>query len=273
MPDWPLVRSGGGPVENAGAQTGSSRGVTVTSGTGAKGAWAQLIAATTRETDWLEVDLGSPATATDYVVDIGIGGAGAEQVLLPNLIVGSGTGAGARSARTWWPVKIPAGTRIAARCQASVASAACRAMALLGSSGFVGEPGLARVVDYGTSIPQGTTVDPGGTANTKGSWVQLVASTTNRIGTLLLGASNLGQTARTTCEWLVDIGIGGAGSETVLLSNVHYECVSTEDTIHPQGRGPYYVEIPAGTRLAARAQCSINTVTVRNIALIAYGIG
>jgi len=269
--------AGGGVIAAAGQLTASSNGTLVTAAATAhvKGAWSQLVAATGAEASWIEVYIGSVATAVDYLIDIGIGAAASEQVIIPNLVAGSGTGAAGRSSRFLLPLNIPAGVRVAARCQATTISSTCRVSAQLGSGGWPLESGLQRVTDYGTTTAttQGTTVDPGAVANTKGSWVQLAASTTNPIRALLFGQSNLVQTARTSCQWLFDLGVGAAASEVVVIPNRTVECVSTEDTIHPQGSGPFPVNIPAGSRLAVRAQCSITTVTVRNLCPIVYGIG
>ena len=96
----------------------NSTGTTTTSGTAnVKGSYSQLTASC-NEVSYLivMVNKGS-ATATDYqLVDIAIGGAGSEQIILPNLRSSQTSSAGHLVPCLYgYPVKIPAGTRIAAR--------------------------------------------------------------------------------------------------------------------------------------------------------------
>jgi hypothetical protein len=110
--------SGFGLATDYGSDTANSTGTTVTSGAaGTKGSYAQLTASC-NEVSYLivMVNKGS-ATATDYqLVDIAIGGAGSEQIILPNLRSSQTSSAGHLVPCLYgYPVKIPAGTRIAAR--------------------------------------------------------------------------------------------------------------------------------------------------------------
>jgi hypothetical protein len=277
MPHWPLGLHGGGPIENAGSVPATSRGTLVTAAatTHTKGAWVQLIAATSREATWIEIELARTSSLHDYLVDIGIGAAGSEQVLLADLTAGSGSGSVQRGGMCVVHLAIPAASRLSARCQASTASASMDVVVTLGSGGMITESGTHRVTTYGatTATSQGTAIDPGTTAHTKGAWTQITAATTQPIRAVLLGQSNQLQNTRTSCSWLLDLGVGASGSEVVILPDLHYECSSTEDTILPALRGPYYLDIPAGTALSARCQCSITTATVRLMSTIVYGIG
>lgn len=277
MGDWPLGLKGGGPHESIGITASASRGTTVTASATANtmGAWVQLTAATARESTWCEVHVHSSTAARDYLIDIGIGGAGSEVVLIPYLVSGSGTGSISRGADFRFPLLIPAGARISARCQSGTGSSTIRVSMTLGGGGFTQEAGMGQVSAYGAvaASTAGTTVDPGGTtANTKGAWTQLAASTTAPIRALLIGQCNQLQSTRTSCDWLMDVGIGGAGSEVVVLPDLHFECSTTDDTIIPQARGPWFVDIPTGSRLSVRAACSIITATVRNLSPIIYGV-
>lgn len=68
-----------------------------------------------------------------------------------------------------------------------------------------------------------------------------------------------------TCSWSVDIGIGGVGSEVVLIPDVRFASATdggTRPIFHPRYQ-PFNTYIPAGTRIVARASCSINTATAR----------
>lgn len=93
----------------------------------------------------------------------------------------------------------------------------------------------------------GISVTPSATAHTKGSWTELVASTSSAVDFVILGFRG------PTVSYLVDIGTGGAGSETVLISNLLVLC---RDFVHVN-QIPLPVEIPTGTRVAARCQARL----------------
>jgi hypothetical protein len=66
-----------------------------------------------------------------------------------------------------------------------------------------------------------TTVTAGGTANTAGSWIQMHAATTFPVSGLLVFLGQTGiATAATNTSALVDIGVGAAGSEQAIVSNI-----------------------------------------------------
>jgi hypothetical protein len=135
-------------------------------------------------------------------------------------------------------------------------------------------PPLTRVTDYGTNTADSgaVSVDPGATINTKGSWTQIVASTTNPIRMLMVGIGNGANATRTAYDWLLDIGIGGSGSEVVILADQHLEAHTSDDLMSPTFIGPFPCNIPAGTRIAARSQCSGNDAADRLCDVQIYGI-
>lgn len=101
-------------------------------------------------------------------------------------------------------------------------------------------------------------VPTGGTAHTMGAWTELHASTGIDAAALALygGGHNSSGAASPA---LLDIGVGAAGSEQLLLP-------SLDVGFHSAGRLPLVVPvtIPAGSRIAARAQ-GLRTAT--NIAV------
>lgn len=96
-----------------------------------------------------------------------------------------------------------------------------------------------------TGNPAGTTVTSNATANTKGSWIQLDASTAFDSTALLLAID----LQYSDTLYLFDIGVGASGSEQVLIPNL---LVVASAGISTQLLLP--IGIPAGSRIAARAQ-------------------
>lgn len=276
MATFPLIDAGQ-LAENAGANTALSRGTSITANATAntKGNFTELIASTSFDATSLLVMLDDISSATDYLIDIAIGGAGSEVVVISNLIVTGGTGSIVYGGHYLLPVNIPAGSRVSARCQASTGSAVVRVSAQLFGSGMGGAETLGLVATYGdnTATSGGTQVDPGGTANTKGSYVQIAASTTYPIRFLVIAIGNKLNNIRSSQSWLMDVAIGGAGSETVILSNMAFNCSTSPDIITPQTYCMIPVNIPAGTRIAVRAQSDGIDATDRLFDVILYGAG
>jgi hypothetical protein len=104
--------------------TGESSGVTpiaVTAGLNVKGSYAQLIASTAAISKELILSMTTTAV-TLFAVDISVGPAASEVVVIPNLIVQLATAVGSETFIFSTPFKIAAGSRIAARAQSTAAN-------------------------------------------------------------------------------------------------------------------------------------------------------
>jgi len=237
--DWPL--SGGGERVESGVDSANSGGVAVTAGgsTHTKGAYAQLIASVAAHGTWLTIEANAASTSNPFLIDIAVGGAGSEQVVLPNVLV---RGANTSGTILHLPFLVPAGARLSARCQNATPSAALRLAAQVHAGDFAMVPfGRAEAVGALTASSTGTTITASGSANTKGAWTQLIASTAFRYRWLLVSLVNAASQRA-----LFDIGIGGAGSEVVILPDL--SCLNQtagEAILHP-------VDVPAGSALSAR---------------------
>jgi hypothetical protein len=218
----------------------------------------------------LMIQIGGPSAAYDMLLDIGVGGSGSEVVVIADLLICTKA---SESSRVYCvPIAVPAGTRIAARCQASTLGVTIRVVITCIERGLIMSPGLQHCDTYGanTADSGGAGVDPGGTAHTKGGWTQIVASTTHQISQMIISIGDRNNNASTTCTWLVDIGIGASTSEVVLFT-LFFSAGTTNDEILPCVFGPFPVDIPSGTRIAANAQCSIIDATDRLIDIVIYG--
>lgn len=117
--------------------------------------------------------------------------------------------------------------------------------------------------------PTGATITASGSINTKGSYTEFVSSspfTCNYILVTVITASVSGGL------YLLDIATGGSGSETVIIPNLLVDRINGA-TVH-QGNGEYAIpiNIPSGTRISARCQCSTGSGTLEvGITLIAAG--
>ncbi len=133
------------------------------------------------------------------------------------------------------------------------------AVHLLGG-GLNGTPGYGRATTYGaaTASSTGTSLTAPGSTNTKSAWTQITASTTNTIRALTACAvQRSGDTTLLSRTGLIDIGVGGAGSEQVLIPNMPFIADAAEWMTCPAVTIP--ANLPPGTRLAARSQATSTT--------------
>lgn len=106
----------------------------------------------------------------------------------------------------------------------------------------------------------GTALAAAGTAHTKTSWTEMIASTTYDAYGITVAISHT-PTASTNIRRLVDVGIGGSGSEVVLLPNLNAGNVGLWNSAAAEPVMYHFpIFIPAGTRLSARHQSSSTTV-------------
>lgn len=267
----------GGPSLDAGSNAAASDGVTVTAHAtiNTKGSWTELITATTIDTAWLLVEVMVGTANAEALIDIGIGGSGSEIVLIPNI---SATVATATSFYTFtyvFPVQIPAGTRIAARAQSDVTVASCRVAVQCIAPGAAGVMGCARHEAAGPDTTGSTIkqIAVGGTANTDTAFSsgELIASTGFDWRWMNVCVTHQKNTAASTASFLVDIGVGASGSETVILSDLLMYTGTGSDMGATTLAFP--VAIAAGQRVAARARCSINTAQDREAWVAVWGSG
>jgi hypothetical protein len=236
-----------------------------------KGSWIQLVAATTADIYGLLVfsttNTSSSAADSSSLLDVGVGASGSEVVAVADLAMGY-RGAGNLPYRV--PVFIPSGSRIALRLQGAQVSKTyqvgvipyTRTFSPVRPSSTVAALNAASTSSHGTAL----TV-PGGT-NAKGAWTQLVAATTEPYTSLMLGLQGNAGTAFASTNCLVDLGLGASGAEVVAVPNI-CATASSAESLTPTDQGAWLVDVPAGTRIAARYQIASLATTLD---AIVYGI-
>ena len=235
-----------------------------------KGAYSEVIAATSGPGYWIIISaLNTTVASTDtsQLLDVAIGAAASEEIIFPDIQTGwttdytrAGGGLG------FWsiPFYVPSGARLSARIQAAVISDLCEiSIDILGGSPISGYFSACTSYGENASDSRGTQITTGDPVDTKGSWVELEASTPAPIDAFMLGVSSDGNLGADR-NYLIDIGVGAGGSEIVVVSDIHFESESQEffQTLSPRLH-PLAVSLPAGVRLSARdAGSTINDNTV-----------
>jgi hypothetical protein len=174
------------------------------------------------------------------VWSIAIGAAGSEVSIATDMPLGPWDGSGGNSYfYTLFPLAIPAGTRVS--------------MAAKGTSGDVvtaklefydGDFGVGEIAGY-DGIGNAS-VAPSASANTKGAWTPIAASTAKDYAGLMIGFDPHGATGG---NFMFDIGIGAASSEIAIVNNI----VALGNSSHQQN---LYVPIAISkaSRVSARCQ-------------------
>jgi hypothetical protein len=118
--------------------------------------------------------------------------------------------------------------------------------------------------------PIGTSITTGAASNTKGTAVQLIASTSFETYWVTVMATQYGLAA-TDSQGCLDI-LTGAATEEVLIPNLLMGFCSPTDTATGVGpkRWDFPLYIPAGTRLAAQA-AGMRTSTALRVQIFLYG--
>lgn len=252
----------------------SFQGTVVTPAVGSKGAWSELLAATSNDSFGMLLMVNNSFTAAagrNFVLDIGIGGAGSERVIVPNLICGMANPYPS-AIYHYFPLFIPAGSRVAVRSQANIANAFRCQISLYQ------QPARPDAVKAGSfcEIVGGTALPGGGTSITlgttgKSAW-QLLGTTTRDLWWWQTGMqvpeadTNVGGNAI-----LLDLAVGNGTAFVPIMQDVIYatgtsEVVQSIPFLYGNER-----PVPAGSNIYVRGWASGTPEAAYLVA--AYGIG
>jgi hypothetical protein len=244
----------------------NGHGATLTGGaSNVKGSYADLVNPVPYDTFWATFMFSNTsvaATRTDLAVDIAIGptGGGSEQIILPDLLAGW---TGLAASGNFGPPKvyslplyIPKGVALRARCAGLVASDTVNAAVHLHGGANNPPWGTFTMADaLGITNTVGTSVTSGN-SGAEGSWAPIVASTTRAYQALMFTAQGtLADTTATSAGYHFEVGIGAAAAE-VTLAEYAFAMNSNEIASGPWPPLPMFQEIPSGSRLAVRGECS-----------------
>lgn len=262
-----------GNVEsNMPGQPLTTGGTVITPVVGSKGGWAQVFASLANDTYGLMILVHNSRTSAanrSYAIDVGIGGAGSEQVIIPDLI-GSNAGVTNNTCGIWYyfPIFIPAGTRVAVRAQGSVTTTCrviVRAMQLprdptmVKTCGYVEKLGITGIV--GTALTPGTT--------SEGSWVS-VGTTTRDLWWWQLGVQvPVADVAHNQTFLHFDIAVGDGTNFTVIAPDIQVSVTTGEE----MGKAlSVFCEhwVPSGSTIYVRGQAD---VAPDNYEVCVYGAG
>jgi len=242
----------------------SGWGTTIVTGTsGALAAsYTQLIASTSFDTYFLRLQINYSTTQYPASVRIGIGPAGSEIVLIPDLLCCAPATTVGQGIQYCFPIFIPAGSRISAngRTQATSSSAPRVAMQIYG------KPSRPEQVAYGTyidavgldvSLYLGTPFVPGETS--EGNWYALTSATTRPYWWI-----NAAYAKTTNASWAatacIDIDVGNTTKvfRDSIIKPLYWPTKTIE---YINDCSISRVWIPTGTALSIRGQSNTGRET------------
>jgi hypothetical protein len=208
------------------------------------------------------------------VLDIGIGTAGNEIVLIPDLIAGNACGYAAGGNGLWYyfPVAIPAGSRIAVRSQGTVTTAF---RAFIQAFQKPLNPSMMKKAAFveaiGMTVPNGTGLSTAqvGTSS-EGPWV-LLGTTSRRCWFWQVGVQiQSADIAHSNQTMHIDLAEGDGTNFNMLIQDAVLTTTTGEAASMPPITVGCEVPVPAGRSIYARAQCS---GTADPLYITAYGAG
>jgi len=276
MADWPFnIDSAQVKCYPTGASTYNTQ-VQTNSSANTKGSWTELVASTPFD-GFLEILISAHIQQYDHLYDVAIGAASSEQAIIENVLFSCANTVQTRIVhRVILPVLVPSGTRISMRAQSAYSGTTSIYAAVMchriGS--MTGVQHYTKIDTYGadTADSGGTAIDPGGTANTKGSYVQLTSSLDRDIKGFFLCIGCRRELVRANAYWKYDVAVGAASSEEDIVSDSPMAVHSNNELVNPVISPIYWIAVSSGTRMSMRAQCSLTNVDDRQFDAILYAI-
>lgn len=239
------------------------------------------------DADGIYISGNSGSTQSSFLMDLAWGPPGAAdsslKLLVENLCMCGNGGAGGGTnihpmGWTFIPGRIPAGSRIAGRVQCSTGSQGFRVPLIVAGGGFYRmisaylPDGECTHVGANLAASRGTQVDPGGSAGTKGAWVEL-GRAEKRMRAMVVSVSQE-NAAPSSAYFRLDVA-KNSGREIILPDYAIGASLGTSNSgegVQGEVLTPLlFTDVEAGETLAARLQCSITDATDRILHVMAVG--
>lgn len=255
----------------ASTPSNNAPGTTITCGTAhTKGSYGQLISST--DYDWygfylIPANVTDPNLATQGLVDVAVGGAGSETVLISNCMFTTGTSLNNGADARFLPLFIPKGTRIAMRGQSVIASQTMNWTVL----GMGGGSHMPWPVYQGCETIGADTANSRFASHTSGSsgsystYADFGGTSTVQYKAIMPLIQQHSDTTMTSLTMWVRIGIGGTtlGQWFVVWANTEY-VVSTFPN------RPLPMTVPSGTQFQVQATSSTTADSDFSIGLLGF---
>mgnify|MGYP006871973110 CR=1 FL=1 len=222
-----------------------------------------IVSAANMEHDawWVDIYVSTGSAngaARDTLVDIGMDPAGGTSygVLIPNLLAPSSSAYATFGGIQYsFPLHIPAGAQLAARCSTNGGTGTPRVA--IAVNGFPTRPEMrwkgtaVEALGITAAASRGTTVTPGTTSD--GTWTSLgTASFDSSYIEVGFGAH---QTTMSAFGFHLDLSHGASGGDVIDMQDALVS-TDTSERVTKYAPSQSYCDIPAGTTVYGRMQCS-----------------
>lgn len=279
------IPSGKGVIEEtAGWQVASTTGMSLSAGAGSTiyGTGVQLKATTEYTWEYMVVHILNGARN-----DLAFGGrnmvriyyelGGNEHIVADDLCHYNDQAALGSETEWHLPLHVPKGARVMGKAKAQGGGSDYLVDVFVTgyTRGPTGAPGYSQMWNLTPYIGSvaGQTSDPGTSANTKSGWSALEASTARACKAIQIAfGGNLDVARANDTHWLLDVGVGPAGSESKFVENwPFYSSAATYET-PINCISPVFVKyIPAGSNISANIQSTNITAGDRYADGFIYG--
>jgi hypothetical protein len=238
--------------------------VNASGSTNTKGSWTQVAASVPFDIAGIVLSGQCSTGGRSALIDIGVGAAAAEVVVLSNLLASFSRGYDLNYS-TYLPLSVKVGARLSLRLQSNVSAADFYLRLHFVAAGSVAPTSYPVATTYGadTATSDGTSITSGGSAGVKGSYAQLSASVTYDTKWLLVC---IGPTLGGVADFSLDIAVGAAAAEVVVVPDLFVNQASSGGSATPC----YYllpVAIKAGSRLSARAASTTSAIAIKTLVI------
>jgi hypothetical protein len=235
----------------------AAQGASITSANGSKGSWYELLPSSSYDSYGIIININSnavSATARTAVLDIGIGASSAESVILADLIVGNATGYATLSGGIWYffPLFIPAGSRISARSAANNTSSFRVNIKLLQQPSYI-HKFCSEITTYGITSLNGVLVTPGTTS--EGEWFEIGTLSSPKWFWQIGAQVDTSDTTHSSAPIHLDLAIGDASTKQIIFEDLLFTTTAGEaasiilnvlEAYFPLSSGTLYVRAQAG---------------------------
>lgn len=272
MAVWYVSDAGSNAMGGQIASTSLLTSVPASTSANALGNWIPLHTGTPFHASRIMVVMGkadwaASAVNTQALFDIGVGISPAESAIVSNIAFG-----GSLAFSCWeFPLVVAQGSRVVMRIRSAVASKANTFGIRLNGGGFGPEAAyLATTYGAVTTSSRGTVLTAAASTNTKSAWSEIISATTSPARWLYVGVGMANTTVQSAADALMDVGMGVAGSERIIIPDIAFGMSANEQlNLHMPCLFP--VNIPVGARLAVRYQATVTGSTAApNVTLTGF---
>lgn len=251
----------GNPQNNfAATPSRTAPGTTVTASATphTKGAWAQIFATTNYDVWGIQLKNNTDnatGAQSNILLDIGIGAALSEVAIINNmLLAGANSAAASQNTKSYWlPIYIPKGTRVSARIQSNIVSKTTNLLlSLQGGPSSAPWPAFSGADCLGAdTATSGGLAHTAGNTGTESTWTNIGVTAPRQYFAIMPVVQPAATTTLSNLIYHVELGI-----TSVTLGEWVFATDTAEETMFINPPLPLLTNIPIGSQMMVRAECS-----------------